>query len=117
MTLHLIGADRPHRLWLAICAGRWNFCFQFRRAASGTFAEVWRTIGHWVNVVALNREVGRELLLAVMLAPLLQSQLRATPDLLITCSDASHSGAGVVGRRARELKEHLATVLAGCADG
>ena len=28
MTLHLIGADRPHRLWLAICAGRWNFCFQ-----------------------------------------------------------------------------------------
>ena len=28
---------------------------------------------------------------------LMQSHLRAMPDLLITCSDVSHSGAGVVG--------------------
>ena len=27
VTLFLIGCPNPHRLWLALVAGRWNFCF------------------------------------------------------------------------------------------
>ena len=30
VTLHLIGARQPHRMWLAVCAGQWNFVLQVR---------------------------------------------------------------------------------------
>ena len=30
LSLFLISVRNPHRMWLAVTAGRWNFCFQFR---------------------------------------------------------------------------------------
>ena len=48
-------------------------------------------------MIRLPKAVSRELLLAVCLAPTLVAKLRAAPDLLITASDASHTGAGVSG--------------------
>ena len=97
MSLHLIGARNPHRMWLAMDAGCWNFIFQFRRQAACTYSAVWRLISHWKNCSMLSVEVCRELLTAIFLAPILIAKLRASPDLFITCSDASSSGAAVAG--------------------
>ena len=125
LSLFLISSDNPHRMWLAVAAGRWNFVFQFRRALSCVFLEVWQTISHWHNQRRLARPVGRELLYAVCLAPAFITRLRSRPDLLITCSDASSSGAGVAAtagltpygvQTARGLPSELPLKLqSGCA--
>ena len=47
MSLYFIGTDQPHRMWLAVVAGRWNFCFQFRRPVISIFFQVWRAISEW----------------------------------------------------------------------
>ena len=52
-------------------------------------------ISQWRNCLFLPRAVGVELITLTFLAPTLVTKLRARPDLLITCSDASGSGAGV----------------------
>ena len=95
LSLFLISARNPHRMWLAVTAGRWNFCFQFRRALSSTFYLVWRGIAEWKNCRYLPRSIAQELLTAAFAAPAMITDLRARPDLLVTCSDASPSGAGV----------------------
>ena len=65
ISLYVIGADRPHRMWLASATGCWNFVFQFRRPTSCVLFQTWRAISHWVNCRTLPREVGRELLMAI----------------------------------------------------
>ena len=44
MSLFIISSDQPHRMWLAVVAERWNFCFQFRRPVSSVCCQVWRAI-------------------------------------------------------------------------
>ena len=94
LSLSVASARCPHRLWLSILAGRWCFCMQFRRAASSVFTEVWSSISHWKPCRFLAQPVALELLQAVFLGPLLETNLRAAPDLLVTASDASESGGG-----------------------
>ena len=95
ISLYVIGADRPHRMWLALATGCWNFVFQFRRPTSCVLFQTWRAISHWVNCRALPREVGRGLLMAIFLMPIMITKLRAKLDLMLTCSDASENGSGV----------------------
>ena len=115
IALHLIGCSRPHRMWLATGAGCWNFILQFRRPASCVLSRTWQLISRWEEAGQLYRlpkDVCRELLLAIYLAPVLVAKLRAKPDVLLTCSDASHSGAGVAGTAGlTELGVHSATSL------
>ena len=98
LSCHLIGCPRPHRMWLATGAGCWNFIFQFRRPASCVFSSVWDCVARWEDkghIQCLPVRVCRELLLAVFVLPSLVAKLQAKPDLFITASDASHTGAGV----------------------
>ena len=95
LTLFLVSCRNPHRMWLAVASGRWSFIFQFRRAASSCFHLVWRAISEWKNCRRLPREVCRELLTAVFLAPGLLTNLRSRPDLMLTVSDASSTGAAI----------------------
>ena len=95
LSLFLITCWAPHRIWLATGCGRWNFCFQFRRATSCVFFEVWQFIARWQDCSYLPAGVAKELLCACFLAPLMETDLRARPDLLVTCSDASEAGAGI----------------------
>ena len=94
-SFFLIGSRNPHRIWLAMCGGHWNFCMQFRRATASTFSSLWTAIAHWQDCGSLPLAVVRELLRACCLAPLMVTDLRAHPDLLITASDASESGGGL----------------------
>ena len=95
LTFLLIGAPHPHRMWLAVCAGQWNFIFQFRRALSCLFFDVWRGIAEWRSCRVLPGSLVKELLMAVALSPLMVIHLRAQPDVLVTVSDACESGAGI----------------------
>ena len=45
LSLFLMSARRPSRVWTAVAAGRWNYCFQFRKAVSSCFQAIWRLIG------------------------------------------------------------------------
>ena len=95
LSFFICSSPAPHRLWLATGAGRWNYHFQFRRAVSSVFFLVWRAIAEWQRCAFLPWPVAEELLMAVCLAPTMECQLRARPDLLVTCSDASETGAGI----------------------
>ena len=44
LTFFLVSCDFPHRIWLAVTSGRWNFILQFRRPASSTLLEGSRTV-------------------------------------------------------------------------
>ena len=93
--LFLISARNPHKMWLALGAGRWSFILQFRRALSSTFYKVWRAITQWENCQHLPKVVCRELFSVACLAPSMVTNLRSRNDLLNTCSDASETGAGL----------------------
>ena len=86
---------KPHLMWLAALAGRNNFVFQFRRPASCIYFQTWRAIAQWKDCRYIPREVGRELVMAMLLMPIMTTKLRTRPDALVTCSDASETGAGV----------------------
>ena len=94
LSLFVLSAPSPHRVWLSMLAGRWSFCFQFRRPVSSIFTEVWRHIGSFPRCRFLPQCVGEELLAAIGLAPLMVTDLRTQPDLLVTASDASEHGGG-----------------------
>ena len=71
------------------------FMLQFRRCLSNNVYEVWRCITNWENCRYLPRAVCQELFSAICLSPALITDLRTRPDLLITSSDASATGAGI----------------------
>ena len=77
LSLFLISCKSPHQLWLAVVAGRWNYCLQFRRALSSVFYLVWQAISGWRNCRYLPQSVARELLTIAFLAPSLNTNLRA----------------------------------------
>ena len=95
IALFMICIPRPHRIWLALAAGRLNFILQFRRCLSNNFYEVWRFITNWENCRYLPRAVCQEFFSAICQAPAMITDLRTRPDLLITSSDASATGAGI----------------------
>ena len=97
IALFLICVRNPHRMWLALGAGRWNFILQFRRVLSCSFYAVWRAITQWEKCHFLPKVVCQELFGVICLAPAMVTDLRTRPDLLITCSDASESGAALAG--------------------
>ena len=94
LALFVVSQPSPHLTWLAMVAGRWSFCFQFRRAVSSVFAQTWSFIANWKSCRFLPPPVAQELLHAAMLAPLMRTNLRCRPDMLVTASDASESGGG-----------------------
>ena len=89
IALFFIAVRNPHRMWSALGAG------QFRCPLTCVFFALWRAISQWENCRYLPSSVGRELFAAVCLAPTMVTNLRSRPDLFITCSDASESGAAI----------------------
>ena len=47
IALFFIVVENPHRMWLALGAGRWNLILQFRRRLSSVFYAFGRTISQW----------------------------------------------------------------------
>ena len=70
IALFLICVRNPHRMWLALGAGRWNFILQFRRTLSCIFYALWRGITQWEDCRYLPQVICRELFTAVCLSPL-----------------------------------------------
>lgn len=95
LSMYSSAVPRPHRMWLDVSAQMWNFVLQFRRPASCCLYKTWQTIGRWRNCGDLPRDAVSELMTLGSLAPALVAKLRSRPDLLVTCSDASMSGAAV----------------------
>lgn len=80
LSLFLMAVRKPHRTWLAVGGGRWNFILQFRRALSGVFFGAWRATSQREDSRSLPRVVGRELLTAAFLAQVMVTKLRTRPD-------------------------------------
>ena len=82
LTFYLGSVYNPHRMWLALLCGRFNFILQFRRPASCALHKSWQVIAGWQNCKHLGLDVCRELLLLCCLMPTVVTKLRAKPDLL-----------------------------------
>ena len=95
VSLFLMSAKSTTRIWTAVTTGRWNFCFQFRKPVSSCFNSIWRFIAEWRPVRYLPMGPCVEVLVAIGLAPLIETNLRAHADLFVTSSDACESGAGI----------------------
>lgn len=75
-----------------VVLGRWVFLLQFRRAAMGSLSNCWRAIERkWPSKLDIET-LYRELWVLCGLAPLLQTDLEAKYDGMVTVSDASETG-------------------------
>jgi hypothetical protein len=116
LSLFLIGHEGPSRVHLSVGAGRWNYCFQFRKQVSSIFQSVWQDISNWHPSQYLADQTAGELLQAIFLSPLMTWDLRAHVDPLVTSSDACGSGAGITAtagltRHGVECALHLPAAL------
>ena len=84
------------RRTMQVIAGRWIRVSQARRAVASCFDRVWRMIGRGPWLISMDAEICAELISAVALALLCFANLRTPIDSVVTASDASESGAGVV---------------------
>ena len=96
LSLFFMSARFPSRIWAAVTTGRWNYFFQFRKPVSSCFSALWHLIAEWRPVRYLPPGACVELLVAIGLAPLMETNLRSRVDLLVTSSDACESGAGII---------------------
>ena len=75
-----------------VVLGRWIFILQFRRAAMGVLSRSWTAVSTiWPKLQAKNVLL-KEIMVLSCLAPILQTDLTACFDKLVTCSDASETG-------------------------
>lgn len=91
-TLYLFRRGRWSQKEGQIILGRWIFVLQFRRAAMGTLSKSWKALETpWPKPAEVNVLL-QELMVLTCLAPLLQTDLSASYDGSVTCSDASETG-------------------------
>jgi len=94
-TFYILRQDPPTRKDVSMVSGRWVFVFQFRRTMMVILMGVFDVIN--LKVVAWRRipALGEELMMALAMLPLLGMDLRQRVSDVVTCSDASETGAGV----------------------
>jgi len=108
-TRALIRRKRVRPRWLSIVAGHWAWQFTLNTGFFALFQEVYfflqdaKTPTHpsgpyagWDAYVELPKDVARELMWAVQLAPLLYADLSAPLDPEVICTDASKWGGASV---------------------
>ena len=94
-TFYLLRQPTPHRKEVAMMNGRWVFGYQFRRPLFGGLMQVWDVVNGKVRPWLRLRAIAEEFMLALAGLPYMGHDLRARVDSLVTCSDASETGAGV----------------------
>jgi len=98
-SVHFLQRPRWNKKLAQIILGRWVFVAQFRRPAMGCLSRSWETVeASWPSPRQVG-QVHKEVLALMCLAPLLQTDLRAGYDSVVTCSDASEHG-GAAARSA-----------------
>ena len=96
LTIHLLSKPFLNRKHVQILAGRWVFLMQFRRPAMSIFNSVWSFIGEKLKEKKQSiAHVRQELALAVLLLPLMTTDLSAPVSPVIGASDASATGGAV----------------------
>ncbi len=103
-TMHLLSKQYLNRKHVQILAGRWVFLMQFRRPSMSIFNAVWTFVGEKLKEKKQTiGEVRQELTMAVLLLPLMFTDLTAPVAPTIGASDASSTGGAV--SIARDLRE------------
>jgi len=94
-TFYILKQDPPTRKDVSMVSGRWVFVFQFRRTMMVILMEVFDVVN--LKVVAWKRvpALAEEMMMAMAMLPLLGMDLRQRVSSVVTCSDASETGAGV----------------------
>ena len=96
LTLHLLSKPYLNRKHIQILAGRWVFLMQFRRPSMSIFNAVWSFISENLKEKKQTiSQVRQELMCAILLLPVLVTDLRAPPCPIIGASDASTTGGAV----------------------
>ena len=80
-------------------AGLWCFCCQFRRPAFSCLEKTWEVLEESTPSRERRRVLAEEFMLLAMIVPLLVIDWRVEVSSLVTCSDASEQGGGVVASR------------------
>ena len=93
--LWTLGRGHASRLHLQILAGRWVRAQQMKRATSGVFDRLWHHISHGPAYGRLPFAVSCELLAACCWCPFYVADSRQESHGVVTCSDASMTGAGI----------------------
>jgi len=94
-TFYLLRQEAPHRKEVAMMNGRWIFGYQFRRPLMGGMMNVWDVVNGKVKPWNRISAIAVEFMMALAGLPFMGHDLRARVDPLVTCSDASETGAGV----------------------
>ena len=91
-TLYLLRQGRWSQREAQVVLGRWVFILQYRRAAMGTLSKCWKAIERpWPRKEDCNILL-KELVQLVCFGPLLQADLTAQFEDVVSCSDASETG-------------------------
>ena len=91
-SVYFLQKPRWDKKLAQIILGRWVFVLQFRRAGMGCLSRSRETVeSPWPNPQQVLR-LHREVLALMCLAPLLQTDLKAEYDHVVSCSDASEVG-------------------------
>ena len=107
----LLRQERVPRKALQVFLGKEVHTMQFRRPLFGVFDYLWKDVAQGSPMVELGLKSVEEVLLSGLLQPLRRTDLRARLHELVTASDASETGGGMVyGHKLSQqgLKEVLA---------
>lgn len=92
VSLYLLRNGRWSQKEAQVVLGRWVFILQFRRAAMSVLAKSWRAVeSPWPKPSERNTLL-QEVMKLICMGPLLQSDLTASFEPHVTCSDASETG-------------------------
>ena len=97
LTHFILTRPRVSKRMLQVVCGHWTNAFQFRREGSSYLCRVWSLIAKlpdWASIV-LPLPIKREFMSCLILLPLMQIDLRAPIDDILSASDASERGGGV----------------------
>ena len=92
----LLRQDAVPRKALQVFVGREVHTMQFRRPLFGTFDYLWKVISDGGALAELDGKAVEEVLLSGMCQPLRVTDLRSRLDAVVTASDASETGGGLV---------------------
>ena len=110
-SLHLV-KGRPLAIrTVQVVLGRWIFILQYRRPAMAVLSRAWDYLKHPRRNTRPWKVLCQEVSLLVCLSPLLQFDLRTRFNPVVTCSDASESGAVAVASSLSRAGLELTTRL------
>eukprot|EP00438_Fugacium_kawagutii_P033223 Skav231044 [mRNA] locus=scaffold446:243817:254709:+ [translate_table: standard] len=111
-SIHMLLHPRWDKKLAQIVLGRWVFILQFRRAGMAVLSRSWESVeARWPSRNQIHR-LHNELLGLICLAPILQCDLTATYDEVVTCSDASErGGAAALASSLTEAGERFSNLM------